>query len=237
MKIFIAIVIIAVIGLGGWMYTSRNDADTATTTPDVATTTTDTTPTPTPVMEDGAGGPPTTRGSYIDGTYALDIDTSSVAWVGSKTLVKNYEDKGTLAFSAGSVVVSNGNITDGKFTIDMNSFAVTSTGKGSDNDKLEGHLKSEDFFEVATYPTATVEINNVVNGIVSADVTIKGVTKTISFPATIAQDGMALTGSAAITIDRTLWDIQYGSTKFFGDLGNNVIDDKVTLLLTLRATK
>lgn len=237
MKLFIVLAIIVVLGLGGWMYTSRN-SDTATTTPDVATTTETTTTTPTPVMEDGAGGPEVARGVYIDGSYTLETGLSSINWTGSKTLIKNYKDSGTLSFSSGSVVVSNGNVTGGTFTIDMDSFNVTSTSNTkATGDMLENHLKSEDFFEVATYPTATVEINNVVNGIVSADVTIKGVTKTISFPATITQDGMALTGSAAITIDRTLWNIQYGSTKFFGDLGNSVIDDKVTLMLTLRATK
>lgn len=236
MKIFIAIVIIAVIGLGGWYYTSQKDGETATTTPEVATTT-DTT-IQTPVMEDGAGGPEAVRGAYMDGTYSLNVDTSSVAWVGSKTLIKNYKDDGTLSFTAGSVVVSNGNVTGGNFTIDMNSLEVSSTSNTkATSDQLEGHLKSEDFFEVETYPTATIALKNVINGIVTADVTIKGVTKTISFPATIAQEGNTLNGSAKLTIDRTLWNLQYGSTKFFGDLGNNVIDDKVELTLTLHATK
>ena len=237
MKIVIVLVVVALLILGGWIYTTQNSSnDTATTTPEVATTT-DTTTVGTPIMEDGAGGPEAARGAYVDGTYTLDVSASSIGWVGGKTLIKNYKDSGTLSFASGSVVVTNGTISGGTFTIDMNSFNVTSTGKGDGNDMLEGHLKSEDFFAVEAYPTATVKVNNIVNGVVSADVTIKGVTKTISFPATITQNGAELSGTASMTIDRTLWNIQYGSTKFFGDLGDKVIDDKVMLTLNLKATK
>ncbi|MEK7606520.1 MAG: YceI family protein [Patescibacteria group bacterium] len=226
---FLIILLIIGLGLGFLVYSRRNKTEDTLVPP--VTTTTDGTAI---MMEDGAGGPPTT---YTDGTYTLDTNASSIAWTGSKTLIKNYEDHGTLSFSGGTVAVESGVVTSGTFTVDMNSFNVTTTGRGSGNDMLEGHLKSEDFFEVATYPTATIELVSVANGSVTADVTIKGITKQVTFPATISEDGTALVGNASLVIDRTNWDIQYGSTKFFGNLGDNVIDDKVTLVLTLRATR
>ncbi len=236
MKLWITLIVVVAVLIGAFAYTKRADApETATTTPSVATTTNTI---PTGVMEDGAGGPEASRGVLLDGTYTLDITSSEVGWMGSKTLIKNYKDNGTLSFASGSVVVTNGNVTSGDFVIDMNSFTVTSTSnQKATGDMLESHLKSADFFDVPTYPTATIKVRNVVNGTVSADVTIKGITKTISFPATISQDGTVITGSAKMTLDRTNWDIRYGSTKFFGDLGNAVIDDKVEILLSLRATK
>lgn len=231
-KLIVGSIVVAAVVIGVWAFTKKTDdaGETATTTPEVATTTQQT-----PVFEDGAGGPPAERGAYADGSYALDTEESSIAWTGSKTLILNYEDNGTLAFSSGSVVVSNGHITSGDFTIDMTSFSVSSTGRGSGNDTLENHLKSDDFFAVETYPTATVALRGVVNGVATADVTIKGITKTISFPATITQEGNDLSGSATLTLDRTLWDVRYGSDTFFDNLGDNVIDDKVKVVLSLRA--
>ncbi|GMU73851.1 MAG: hypothetical protein AMXMBFR44_0500 [Candidatus Campbellbacteria bacterium] len=173
-----------------------------------------------------------------DGTYELATTQSSIEWTGSKTLIKDYYDTGTLAFSNGSVSVSGGAIVDGAFTVDMNSFAVLSTSNTKvPGSNLAGHLKSADFFDIATYPTATIDLVSVVDGTVTADVTIKGITKQVTFPAVITQEGNTITASAQTTIDRTLWDIRYGSSKFFGELGDNVINDNVDLKLSLVATK
>jgi len=236
--IILAVVVVAILGF--WLY-SRNANKPAETEDDVATTTEEEAlfPEATPVMEDGAGGPPVeTRGEYTDGSYALQTEQSSIAWTGYKTLIKNYEDHGTLAFTSGSVVVANGNITSGEFVVDMSSLTVSSTSNTkATGEMLEGHLKSPDFFEIDTYPTASIKVRNVINGIVTADVTIKGTTKIISFPATITQDGDTLSATAKLSIDRALWDIRYGSESFFDNLGNNVIGDKVDLELTLVATK
>lgn len=120
----------------------------------------------------------------------------------------------------------------------MNSFVVLSTSStGGTGSMLENHLKSDDFFSVATYPTATVALKNVVNGVVTADVTIKDITKTISFPAIITETSTALSATATLSIDRTLWDVRYGSGTFFDNLGDNIIGDKVELVLTLSATR
>lgn len=177
------------------------------------------------------------QSALSDGVYVLDVAQSKIEWTGSKTLIKEYYDNGTLLFTNGTVTVSDGAIAAGAFTVDMKSFSVTSTGKGSGNDTLANHLKSADFFDVATHPVATVGIKSIVDGMVTADVTIKGITKPVTFPAAISQEGDVITASAKFAIDRTLWDVRYGSTKFFGDLGDNVISDTVNLTLTLVATK
>lgn len=208
--------VIVILLVGGWYFMSRKTAqapeDTATTTPQTGSI-----------------------GTFSDGTYTLDVQKSSVGWTGSKTLIKEYFDKGVISFKEGSVVVTGGSIAAGSFIIDMKSLATLSTGKGEGESALAGHLKSADFLDVEKYPIATVGIKKVADGVVTADVTLKGITKEVSFPATISQDGKTLSGTASFTIDRTLWDIRYGSTKFFGDLGNNVISDSVQIDLTLVA--
>lgn len=238
--LWIILAVVVVVILGFWLYSRSTNKPAETEETASTTSETDTAALPQEaVMEDGAGGPPVEeRGSYTDGTYTLDTEQSSVAWTGYKTLIKNYADHGTLAFSSGSVVVGNGNITGGEFVVDMNSLAVSSTSNTkATTDMLLGHLKSPDFFEVDTYPTATVVVKNVVHGVISADVTIKGTTKTISFPATITESGTTLSATAKLSIDRSLWDIRYGSGTFFDNLGDNIIGDKVDLELTLVATK
>ncbi len=177
------------------------------------------------------------QSALSDGVYTLDTTESKIEWTGSKTIIKDYYDNGTLSFADGSVTVSGGVITAGAFTVDMKSFSVTSTGRGSGNDMLANHLKSADFFDVEAFPVATIGIQSVADGTVTADVTIKGITKPVTFPAAISQDGDTITASAKFAIDRTEWDVRYGSTKFFGNLGDNVISDSVNLTLTLVATK
>jgi len=175
--------------------------------------------------------------NLIDGVYVLDTASSTITWTGSKTFIKGYADSGILSFTGGSVIVSEGAIVAGAFVIDMKSFSVIATGIGSENEKLVNHLKSSDFFNVAQYPVAVVGIHSIVNGAVTADVTIKDVTKQVVFPVIVSQVGEVLTADADLTIDRTLWDIKYGSSTLLGDLGDNVIGDTVTLNLSLVAHK
>ncbi|MCR4274700.1 MAG: YceI family protein [Candidatus Campbellbacteria bacterium] len=210
------VLIIVILLAGGWYFMSRKTVEAPN---DIATTT-----------RQGSVG------TLTDGVYALDVEKSSLTWTGSKTLIKEYFDNGTLSFKEGSVIVTGGTLVAGSFVVDMKSFKTISTSNQKvPGSALETHLKSADFFDVATYPIATVGIKSVENGIVKADVTIKNVTKEVSFPATISQDGKTLSGTASLTLDRTLWDIRYGSGKFFSDLGDKVISDSVKIDLTLVA--
>jgi len=104
--------------------------------------------------------------------------------------------------------------------------------------KLEGHLKSEDFFGVTTYPNATLIIlnaqhkgNNEYN--VKANLTIRGITQEIQFPATVKAEGKKYKAEADVTIDRSLFNVKYGSGKFYEDLGDKTIYDDFQLKVSL----
>ena len=210
------VLVVVILLVGGWYFMSRKTVeapnDTATTTPQ--------------------------QGSVAlltDGAYTLNTQKSSLTWTGSKTLIKDYFDSGTISFKEGSVVVTNNSVAAGSFIVDMKTLAGLSTGKGEGESMLTTHLKSPDFFDVEQYPITTIGIKSVENGIVIADVTIKGITQEVTFPATITQTDKTIAGTASFTIDRTLWDIRWGSSKFFSDLGDNVVSDSVKIDLNLVA--
>lgn len=240
--VYIAIGIIVVLLIGLWAFNARKaDAPAE----DVATTTAETTDNPStssgqvtnnkqPTITNNA---PQARGVLVDGTYALSAEESVIGWIGRKPRVLGYEDTGTLKLESGSVVVSNGHITSGSFVIDMTTLAVDSTGNNKSGDMLVGHLSSDDFFSVETYPTASFVVKNVINNVVTGELTIKNTTKMISFPATITETEGQLSAQASITLNRAQWDIRYGSGSFFDNLGDNLIADEVSITLDLVATK
>ena len=160
----------------------------------------------------------------------VNIEKSSIEWFAKKV---TGEHNGTVNLESASLYVENGMITGGMFVIDMNSIAVTDL-KGNMAAKLEGHLKSDDFFGVATHPTATLEITGSEKAggnehTVTADLTIKGITESIEFTATV--DGK--NASATITVDRSKFDVRYGSKSFFDGLGDKMIYDNFDLQVNL----
>lgn len=173
------------------------------------------------------------------GSYEVVADQSSVGWAGKKPLVEGYVNAGSIAVTDGTIVVAEDSAT-GTFTVDMNTLSVseTPTKPGQEN-ALEGHLKGERWFDVATYPTATFAIDRVTPRAdsettfvydVTGELTMKGQTHEVTFPATIYKDaeGM-LHAHADFEIDRTKWGITAGSGSFFDGLADNVIDDMVAL--------
>lgn len=177
-----------------------------------------------------------------DGSYAVQTAVSRAEWSGSKTLIVNYVDSGTIGIKEGSFVVADGAVASGSIAFDMTTIAAEKTGKNAGEDMLTKHLMSKDFFEVETYPTATFVFTKTEKAagdhqfVVTGDLTIKDVTEEISFPVeAYLQDGsMMVRGS--VTLDRTKWNVRYGSDNFFDNLGNNVIDDEFTLTLNVVAT-
>ena len=158
---------------------------------------------------------------------------SLVSWTGSKIAGKHM---GTFAVSNGNVKVNNGKVVGGKFTIDMNSMVVTDLKAGEGKEDLEGHLKSADFFNVAANPTSTFEITNVANGSVTGNLTMMGVTKSITFPANImVTDQGVKVESSDFTINRTDFGMKYGSASFFDGLKDKAINDEVSLKVSLSA--
>ena len=172
-----------------------------------------------------------------DGEYTVDTVSSKIGWEGSKTLIVNYFDRGTVGLKNGSFEVRDGVIVSGTFTVDMTSITAISTGRGDGQDRLSTHLKSPDFFGAAKYPTAVFTLTEVKeSGQISGDLTIKGITKPVTFSTSVESSGGEARATAEVVLDRTLWDVRYGSGKFFQNLGNNVISDnfKVTLDIAAR---
>jgi polyisoprenoid-binding protein YceI len=101
------------------------------------------------------------------------------------------------------------------------------------NQKFIGHITSGDFFEIEKFPTASFVITKVAGNQVTGNLTVKGITKSITFPAEIAVKGGKVTAKANITIDRTDFNIKYGSKKFFDSIGDKAIYDDFALTVSL----
>lgn len=182
-----------------------------------------------------------------DGSYVVVAEDSKVNWAGKKPLIDGYVNKGYLAVSGGQIEVS-GDKVSGNFTIDMNSLSVSDTPtKPGKESALEGHLKSENWFDVEQFPEASFVITQTVqssdsnsggNYVVTGDLTMKGVTDEITFPANVyLNDSGSLVADASFEFDRTKWGITSGSGSFFDNLADNVIDDMVALSFVLVAEK
>lgn len=176
-----------------------------------------------------------TTNNLIDGSYNVDIAESKVEWVGKKVTGQH---NGTVAIKSGALNIQKGMLKGGEFVIDMTT--ITSTDlEGEYQQKLNGHLKSEDFFGVEKYPTANFKITKVASKgstgryDVTGDLTIKETTKSITFDAQLVQNGDAVVAVADIVIDRSEFDVRYGSGSFFDDLGDKTIYDDFTLSINL----
>ncbi|QSS97147.1 YceI family protein [Psychroflexus sp. ALD_RP9] len=161
----------------------------------------------------------------------INVEDSKIEWIGEKLTGSHM---GTINLKEGHFVMEGGELTGGEFIADMNTINVTDLS-GDGKKKLEGHLNSDDFFGVNQYPTAKFVINNVAKkgkgsyGI-SGTMTIKGTSNPIAFD--LKMDGEQ--AYTEIVIDRTKYDIKYGSGSFFDNLGDKTIYDEFTLKINLK---
>jgi len=162
----------------------------------------------------------------------IDVGQSTLKWQAKKTLVDTNNHEGTVDFKSGFVLMDDAeSLAGGEFVIDMQS--ITSTDlEGAGKEKLEGHLKSEDFFETENFSTAKLILKEVSSpedskSSITADLTIKGITNEILFDAMNEDYVGGSIWKASLEIDRTLWNIRFGSGKFFENLGDNLIDDVI----------
>ncbi len=164
----------------------------------------------------------------------IAVKSSSINWEGKKIVGGHV---GTIAIKDGQLTVENNKIVGGEFTIDMPSMVCT------DAAKLTAHLKNEDFFDVNKYPTAKFVITKVDNSKakpeLTGNLTIKDKTKSISFPISISnQSANGLEAEAIdVKVNRLDFDIRYGSSSFFADLGNRAIADEFILNIKIKAIK
>ncbi len=160
----------------------------------------------------------------------VNVKDSNITWKGYKV---TGEHAGTIALKEGSLIFDDNTLSGGSFTIDMTSITVTDL-EGESKGKLEGHLKSDDFFGIENHPTATFKITKVEgkNGKykVTGALTIKGITNTNTFDLTVGENS----ATAALKIDRSKYDVRYGSTSFFDGLKDKAIYDEFDLNVNLK---
>jgi polyisoprenoid-binding protein YceI len=171
-------------------------------------------------------------------SYKVDTKQSTLVWTGKKV---TGEHKGNIPLSSGTFVISDKKLKGGNFELDVAGITVTDITEADKNAKLVGHLKNDDFFSTAKFPKATFVITTVAskggeNYDITGNLTIKGITQPISFPALVKSDAKTLTATGVITVNRTKFDIKFKSASFFPDLGDKAIYDDFTLDVKLIAT-
>jgi len=170
--------------------------------------------------------------------FEIDTKASKVYWTGKKI---TGEHTGYLSIGSGTVNVENKAVVSANINMDLNSIVCTDLEDETYNKKLVGHLKSEDFFSVEKYPNAifnitSVKKNSSVEHQVVGNLTIKGITHEITFPAKIGVENENVTAKGRTAkIDRTKWNIQYGSGKFFEGLGDKMIYDEFEIRFDISA--
>lgn len=167
-----------------------------------------------------------------EGSYVV-TPNNVIHWEGRKTLIVNYKDTGTISIKEGSALVLGGKA-EGSIMFDMTTLTAETTGKGSGQSGLTGHLKSADFFDVQKFPTGEFKITGIAStpnasssfaSVIAGTLTLKGITKPVQIPAEIYEKDGLVHVKASVELDRTQWDIRYNSSKFFSNLADNVIDD------------
>ncbi|UXP33267.1 YceI family protein [Reichenbachiella agarivorans] len=167
-----------------------------------------------------------------------DVSKSTVIWNATKVIGGGHT--GTIILSEAKLDLKGSELKGGSFTADMTTINSTDL-EGDWKAKLDGHLKSDDFFAVDKFKTATFKITKLKKTAtgydVTGDMTIKGKTVSVTFPATVTATGDTVTATAKITLDRTKFDVKYGSNSFFDSLGDKAISDEFTLDVTLVSGK
>lgn len=166
----------------------------------------------------------------VNAQTAIKADKSEVVWKGHKVTGSH---EGTINVKSGNLEFKKNKLVGGEVTIDMTTINVTDL-EGEYKGKLEGHLKSDDFFGVANYATSKIVFTKVKakgkgSYEVTGDLTIKGKTHSITFTLSIYSNK----ASASLKVDRTKYDIKYSSASFFDGLKDKAIDNEFDLIVDL----
>jgi polyisoprenoid-binding protein YceI len=163
---------------------------------------------------------------------------STVSWNAKKVTGEHY---GKVPLQDAQLDYSNGKITGGSFTMDMVNLTVEDIADANSNKRLADHLRSDDFFSVEKFNTSTFKIteaksSNGKDYTITGTLTIKGISNTVTFPATVSVEKGKIVANADITFDRTKYDIKYRSGNYFENLADKMIYDDVTLKVKLVAS-
>lgn len=174
------------------------------------------------------------------GSHTLSLNESIITWKVDYSIGKKGHE-GTLKLTSGTLLVKDGLIQGGNFTIDMNSVRATDmTGEGAKD--LEDHLKGDDFLSTKNYPKGYFTVLNSTSKspgkfTVSGYLILKGISNTISFPTAVAETKTSIIITSAFTINRTQWGINYQSGSVFGTLKDEIISDDMNITLNFTFKK
>jgi polyisoprenoid-binding protein YceI len=172
--------------------------------------------------------------TYAQEKYTADREQTKLLWLGEKVTGQH---TGTILLKSGWLNWKDNEIVSGELNVDMSSLKDSEA-----NERLEGHLKSDDFFGVEKYPEAKLLITGSSpfdkgTGVVSGTLSIKGVTNPIEFKASLQKKDEGLWFFANIIVDRTKYNIRYGSGTFIDNLGDKTIFDEFKLKVSLFVKK
>jgi polyisoprenoid-binding protein YceI len=171
--------------------------------------------------------------SIKDDIYIVDVERSTIEWSAKKV---GGGHTGTVKIADGTLVYGGKALKSGNFQMNMSSIT-------SDNARVTTHLKSNDFFSAEKNPMSKFEITKVTSAgadrvNITGNLSIKGFTHPVTFPATVKQQkGVLVAVASGIRVDRTKYDIKFRSKTFFGDIGDKAIDDEFELSINLTAKK
>lgn len=178
--------------------------------------------------------------------FNVDTKESIINWTGFKLTGKH---NGTIHLKEGFISLKDSIINGGRFFIDMNTITVTDLKAGDGKEDLENHLKGtgendkkDHFFNVKKYPTSDFKISKVEKDgdkyIVFGNLSIKGITKAVNFPATIkVSDDEISINSEPLRLNRTYWNVNYASKSIFADIGDKFISDEIEVQVYVKAKK
>ena len=184
--------------------------------------------------------------AVVEATEYTVAEGSYLKWRGFKTYVAS-EHIGTIGVQSGTFAMAGDQLVGGKFTIDMNSIANVDIEDEGKRGYLEGHLKSQDFFFVESFPTAVFEVVEVREEaadatpyVVVGNLTIRGITNSIEFPANVfVEEGSVRLEAPAFSIDRTKWDVKFHDSDdatIAETLKEDLIDHSIELTINVVAT-
>jgi len=173
-----------------------------------------------------------TFGTVNAQTKKVDAAKSSINWLAKKVTGQH---EGNVNLKEGNLIFKGKKVVGGNFTVDMTSMTTTDLKAGQGKEKLDGHLKSEDFFGIEKFPTATLVFKSIGEksaGVysVTADLTIKGITDSVNFDLTTS----ANTATTKLSVDRTKFGIKYGSKSLVDTIADKAIDDEFELTVALK---
>lgn len=163
-------------------------------------------------------------GTSDEGLLRLYVDTeaSRIGWSGSKMMGTHH---GTIDIAIGTVLLDGSELKGGNFIIDMNTIENLDLKGTWPHDGLLEHLRSDEFFHVDSFPAAIFKMtdaqhleSDTANYLITGELTIKGITNNITFPANVNATDSTLYASGSLVIDRSRWDVRFGSKTFYPEL-------------------